>query len=49
MRARLGVNIIAIKRGDKIDVSPSANYAIESKDVMVVLGDTVALKGVQKL
>lgn len=49
VRARLGVNIIAIKRGDKIDVSPSANYAIESKDVMVVLGDTVALKGVQKL
>ena len=49
VRARLGVNIIAIKRADKIDVSPSANYAIEPKDVMVVLGDTVALKGVQKL
>ena len=49
VRARLGVNIIAIKRGDKIDVSPSANYAIEPKDIMVVLGDTVALKGVQKL
>ena len=49
VRAKLGVNIIAIKRGEKIDVSPSANYAIEGKDVMVVLGDTLALKEVQKL
>lgn len=49
VRAKLGVNIIAIKRGDKIDVSPSANYTIEPKDIMVVLGDTLALKEVQKL
>jgi trk system potassium uptake protein TrkA len=49
VRAKLGVNIIAIKSEGDINVSPSADYAIGANDVMVVLGDTIALKGVQKL
>ena len=49
VRAKLGVNIIAIKQGEKINVSPGADYAILSGDVMVVLGDTNALNAVQKL
>lgn len=49
VRAKLGVNIIAIKSEGDINVSPSADYAIGTNDVMVVLGDTIALKGVQKL
>ena len=49
VRARLGVNIIAIKSGGDINVSPSADYAIGDGDVMVVLGDSIALKEVQKL
>ena len=49
VRAKLGVNIIAIKSEGGINVSPPADYAIGSSDVMVVLGDTIALKGVQKL
>ena len=49
VRAKLGVNIIAIKSEGDINVSPSADYAIGGSDVMVVLGDTIALKGVQKL
>ena len=49
VRAKLGVNIIAIKSEGDIYVSPSADYAIGGSDVMVVLGDTIALKGVQKL
>ena len=49
VRAKLGVNIIAIKQGTSINVSPGADYAMQPNDVMVVLGDTKALKAVQKL
>ena len=49
VRAKLGVNIIAIKQGRSINVSPGANYAMQAEDIMVVLGDTKALKAVQKL
>ena len=49
VRAKLGVNILAIRRGGKINVSPAADYSICDGDVMVVLGDTAALEKVQKL
>ena len=49
VRAKLGVNIIAVRRNGRIDVSPSANYRIEPGDVLVVLGETHALEMVQKL
>ena len=49
VRAKLGVNIIAIKRGKGINVSPGADYEIVPGDVMVILGDTDALTAVQKL
>ena len=49
VRAVLGVNIIAIKQGKRINVSPGADYEIVSGDIMVVLGDADALKAVQKL
>ena len=49
VRAKLGVNIIAIEKGGKINVSPNADYRIEKEDVMVVLGETAALDAVQKL
>ena len=49
VRAKLGVNIIAVKTGGKINVSPAADYRIEKEDIMVVLGDTAALDAVQKL
>ena len=49
VRAKLGVNIIAVEKGRKINVSPAADYRIEAEDVMVVLGDTAALDAVQKL
>ena len=48
VRAKLGVNIIAVEKGRKINVSPAADYRIEADDVMVVLGDTAALDAVQK-
>ena len=49
VRAKLGVNILAVRRDGKINVSPVADFAICSGDIMVVLGDTLALEKVQKL
>lgn len=49
VRAKLGVNIIAIKRDSQISVSPAADYKILEGDVVVVLGDTDALRTVEKL
>ncbi len=49
IRAKYGVNILAIKRDSKINVSPSAEYPICQGDIVVLLGDTKALKTVQKL
>ena len=49
VRAKLGVNIIAVERGSQINVSPAADYAIMDGDILVVLGDTDALNTVQKL
>ena len=49
VRAKLGVNILAVKREGQITVSPAADFRIELNDILVVLGDTAALKAVQKL
>lgn len=49
VRAKLGVNIIAVENSGKTNVSPSANYRILAGDIMVVLGDNKALETVQKL
>jgi len=49
VRAKLGVNIIAVESGKKTNVSPAADYLIREGDIMVVLGDTFALEAVQKL
>lgn len=49
VRAKLGVNIIAVEQDGSINVSPAADYCIAAGDVMVVLGDTEALDRVQKL
>lgn len=49
VRAKLGVNIIAVKNGNQTNVSPAADYQIRTEDIMVVLGENYALKAVQKL
>ena len=49
VRAKLGVNIIAVESGKVTNVSPSADYRILEEDVMVVLGDNYSLEAVQKL
>ena len=49
VRAKLGVNIIAVEKKESTNVSPAADYRIEAGDVMVVLGENYALEAVQKL
>ena len=49
VRAKLGVNIIAVENGGKTNVSPAADYAVKPGDTMVVLGENYALEAVQKL
>ena len=49
VRAKLGANIIAIRRDGKINVSPGADFMFREGDIIVVLGDAQALAKVQKL
>lgn len=49
VRAKLGVNILAVKRGSGIQVSPDADFSLHKGDILVILGSTAALKAVQKL
>ena len=49
VRAKLGVNILAVRRNGKMDVSPAADFSFCNGDIVVVLGDTKALHAVQKL
>jgi trk system potassium uptake protein TrkA len=49
VRAKLGVNIIAIRREGRVMVSPAADFRMSSGDILVVLGDSHALEAVQRL
>jgi len=49
VRAKLGVNIIAVESGKITNVAPGADYQIREGDIMVVLGENFALEAVQKL
>lgn len=49
VRAKLGVNILAVRRNGRMDISPAADLSFQNGDVIVVLGDTKALAAVQKL
>ena len=49
VRAKLGINILAVRRQGEITVSPAAQFRIAQGDVLVVLGNTGALDAMQKL
>ncbi|MBE6941606.1 MAG: TrkA family potassium uptake protein [Ruminococcaceae bacterium] len=49
VRAKLGVNILAVRRNGKLDVSPAAEFTFADGDIVVVLGDAKALKAVERL
>lgn len=49
VRAKLGVNIIAIRRQGEMTVSPSADFRILEGDILAILGDKDALHRAEKL
>ena len=49
IRAKLGVNVIAIERDGKISVSPRAEFEIAKNDILVVLGDYDSLTLMQEI
>ena len=49
VRAKLGVNILVVRRNEKFIVSPAADFQFAAGDIVVLLGDNIAVKAVQKL
>jgi trk system potassium uptake protein len=47
MRNRFGLNVMAIKRGRKIIVSPGAEELVKSGDLLVVIGDAEGIGRLQ--
>ena len=48
-RAKLGVNIIAVERNEKVTVSPRAEFELAKNDILVVLGDYDSLTMMQEI
>ena len=38
LRSKYGINVMAIKRDDEINLSPPADFVINSKDIIVAIG-----------
>ena len=49
VRAKLGVNIIAVERNEKVTVSPRAEFELAKNDILVVLGDYDSLTMMQEI
>lgn len=49
LRASYGINVMAIKRNNEIDVSPSAEEVIRPEDVIVAIGGTQELNNIENL
>ena len=47
IRSNYGINVIAIKKGDNIDVSPSAYERLSEEDVIVAIGEIDALNNLE--
>ncbi len=45
LRRRFGITVLAIKRGDKVIVNPSAKDSVEAGDVLLVLGSEGSVTG----
>ncbi|AFS77927.1 Ktr system potassium uptake protein C [Gottschalkia acidurici 9a] len=41
---RYGINVIAIKQGDNINISPYAESVIQKGDILIFIGDTESLR-----
>ena len=43
VRAKLGINIIAVKNGKDINIAPGADYIVREDDILVIVGRDDAL------
>jgi trk system potassium uptake protein TrkA len=48
LRQRYGVNVVAIKSGDNINVSPNADDIIQEHDVLVVIGENKCIRHLER-
>ncbi|MFC4712592.1 potassium channel family protein [Planococcus dechangensis] len=48
IRAKYGINIVAIKRGDDIIVSPQADMDIEREDILIIIGSDADINRFEK-
>ena len=48
VRARLGINIIAVKNGSDINIAPGGDYIVRESDVLVIIGRDDALAKLRK-
>lgn len=48
IRAKLGINVIAVKNGIDITVAPGADYVIREGDIIVIVGKQDALDKLQR-
>ncbi|MFP3322239.1 TrkA family potassium uptake protein [Planococcus sp. SIMBA_160] len=48
IRAKYGINIVAIKRGDDIIVSPQADMEIERADILIIIGSDADINRFEK-
>ena len=49
IRAKFGVNIIAVKEGKEVNVSPGADYVLKKSSVLVLVGRYSDIEAVEKL
>ncbi|MDY0236787.1 MAG: TrkA family potassium uptake protein [Gudongella sp.] len=48
LRNKFGVNVMAIKKGNKIDMSPNPAYKIQQGDILVALGSTDDINNIEE-
>lgn len=48
MRSRYGLNVMAIKRGNEINIAPSADEVIKHGDVLVAIGGIDDIKNIER-
>lgn len=48
LRQRYGVNVVAIKRGERIDVSPGADDTISEGDILIVIGPNERIRHLER-
>lgn len=48
IRAKYGINIVAIKRGEEVIVSPLAEQVVQQGDILIVIGSVTDIKKLEK-